>query len=71
LFSLSNGDKLQLKVFDLQGKLLRNESLGFFDHGEHRYTFYRNGLHPGIYFYRLESGNGEILQGKMAIGDKR
>lgn len=71
LFSLSNGDNLQLKVFDLQGKLLRNESLGFFDHGEHRHTFYRNGLHPGIYFYRLESGNGEILQGKMAIGDKR
>ncbi len=71
LFSFSKGDDLHLNVFDTQGKLVRNESMGYFESGEQRYTFQRQNLHPGIYFYRLESGNGEILQGKMAIGDKR
>ncbi|MFK8010345.1 MAG: T9SS type A sorting domain-containing protein [Saprospiraceae bacterium] len=55
-------DQIQLNVYDLTGRLIRTSS-----HTENQFSFYRNQLLSGMYFYTLEGNGAMISSGKITV----
>jgi Leucine-rich repeat (LRR) protein len=70
-YQLTEGaDKVILRVFDLQGKLVRIQSDLVTSEGNQEYSFQRNGLASGTYFYTVNvqtTSGSQIFKGKMLI----
>jgi len=58
-------DKIFFRIFDVNGKLLREDLIINSD----TYTFYRNNLSCGMYFYQIVSNNEFIGNGKFIIAE--
>lgn len=56
------GSRLQLRLFDALGQPLRQELFS----GQ-EYQFQRNGLPPGLYFFRIETEDGRAASGKLLL----
>lgn len=54
-FALPRADVLQLKVYDVLGRLAATHDLGRLEAGTHAVRFDGSSLASGVYFYRLES----------------
>jgi uncharacterized protein (DUF1501 family) len=52
----SNGDRIQIKVFDTLGREIRTLADGVYSMGEHEVVFDADGLPSGTYYYRMQSG---------------
>jgi len=70
-FQLTKPAHVVLKIFDVQGKLVKTINNNFVSAGEHRYIWdARNEadqrISSGIYFYRLQTDN-MLLSGKMLL----
>lgn len=67
-FGLPTADVVTLEVFDVTGRmvtrLINNESL---QSGQHRAIFDASALTSGMYIYRLTTGSGYNLSGKMML----
>ena len=58
----SNFNNVQLQVFDVTGKMVREET-----HVESSFIFYKENLTSGIYFYKIKDGNVLLGTGKFVI----
>ncbi len=54
-FSTSESGSVSLKVYNLLGQQVRTLINGFVEAGTHAVKFNAEGLHSGLYFYKLES----------------
>lgn len=54
-FTLVNGGKAVLKLYNLQGRLITEIANDTYPAGKSTITFDNKGLAPGIYFYQIES----------------
>lgn len=63
-FALPSRELVQLKVYDLTGKLVSTLIDEIESAGEHTITFHSNKLSSGMYIYQLKAGN-KILSKKM------
>ena len=58
----ANFQLIQMNLYDLTGRLIRTTT-----HSENQFSFYRNQLLSGMYFYTL-SGDGKIISsGKLSV----
>ena len=58
-FNIKN---INLQVFDVMGKMVREET-----HANSTFTFYKKNLSSGIYFYKINNGNTLLGNGKIII----
>jgi hypothetical protein len=58
----SNLKNINLQVFDVMGKMVREET-----HTDSTFTFYKKNLSSGIYFYKIRNGNILLGHGKLVI----
>ncbi|MXN90750.1 T9SS type A sorting domain-containing protein [Flavobacterium sp. Sd200] len=65
-FTLINGGKAVLKLYNTQGRFIREIANENYAPGTNTITFESKGLAPGIYFYQIES-NGLKQARKMVI----
>jgi aminopeptidase N len=65
-FQLEKAGQVEIELFDITGKRIKEISNGFMNNGSHRLSMDVQGLNPGIYFYNLTS-NGESVTGKMVV----
>lgn len=56
-FSLYQGSDISLKVFDSQGKFVRDIASGYFNAGEYEFKFDASNFASGIYYYEFKSNN--------------
>jgi uncharacterized protein (DUF1501 family) len=63
----SNGDRLQLRVYDSLGRELRILAAGTVSPGEHEVVFDAGDLPAGIYYYRLESGAFQQIESMLLV----
>ena len=52
-FSLENTSYIELKIFDITGKLIKTLYSGIVHSGEHSCRFFSNGLPSGVYLYKI------------------
>ncbi|MBI4929859.1 MAG: T9SS type A sorting domain-containing protein [Bacteroidetes bacterium] len=68
VFSINNlkeqSKPFSLSLVDMFGREVRKATI---EMNADEFTFYRNGLHAGIYFYRLENDTQIISSGKLII----
>lgn len=55
----SNGGKVQIRLFDIHGKLTKTILNINYQQGYHTYSFKRNGLVPGLYFLVIQEKSGQ------------
>ncbi len=58
----SNTKNINLQVFDVMGKMVREET-----HVNSTFSFYKKNLSNGIYFYKIKNGNVLLGNGKLVI----
>lgn len=67
-FELPSEQQVTLRVYDIMGRLVAtlsdNQS---FSAGTHRLQFDASQLSSGVYLYRMQTGNGHTLSGKMML----
>lgn len=56
-FDLVSGGKGSIKLYNSQGRLIKEIATGTFDTGHNTVRFDSTGIAPGIYLYQLTSGN--------------
>ncbi|NQS97735.1 MAG: T9SS type A sorting domain-containing protein [candidate division Zixibacteria bacterium] len=56
VFSLKTGMKIEMNVYDIQGRLCGRLAEGFYPQGEHTVNWNAAGLSSGIYFCKLAAG---------------
>ncbi len=56
-YSVDMGTDIKIKVYDVKGNLVKTLVNGYKAPGKYTVSFSRNGLTPGIYYYRIESDN--------------
>jgi hypothetical protein len=61
-FALPEAGEARVTVVDLQGRLVREVASGSFDAGRHDVRLSGSALQAGIYFARLETANGSVVQ---------
>jgi len=66
-FSSETGSDYSLKIFEITGRKVMSNDIGFYSAGEHRFQFSRGGLKPGIYIYHLKNSSGETGNGGFII----
>ncbi|KAF0140465.1 MAG: hypothetical protein FD122_2480 [Stygiobacter sp.] len=66
-FSLKDGGKISLKVYDVLGKEVANLADGVFEAGRHEAAFDGSNLASGIYFYRLVTPSATITKKMMLM----
>jgi PKD repeat protein len=69
-FRLNNTAQVKISVYDGKGQLLVIVSDNEFNAGTHKAVIHRNGLQPGVYFYRMEVFGDQIStqkNGKIII----
>ena len=65
-FQLDASAGVQLNLYDIYGRLVRNIEAGTFSPGIHSASFSVDGLSPGVYVYILHAGN-DVLTRKMMV----
>lgn len=55
-FQLNSDGEASLKIYDINGSLIKIVSEGFFKAGFHKVVFDAKGLPSGMYFYQLQQG---------------
>jgi chitodextrinase len=68
-FSLYGNQQIRLTIIDSQGRVIRTESLGELQTGEQSVTIHREGLPPGLYFFKLENEQGKNATGRLVVED--
>lgn len=74
-FAVPNLSRAALEMYDVQGRVVRTMDLGLQAPGEQRVMVSREGLGPGLYFYRLRTADPltgaarETLNGRMLVLD--
>ncbi|KQC14042.1 MAG: hypothetical protein APR63_06330 [Desulfuromonas sp. SDB] len=63
-FTQPNAGNLNFSVYDLSGRMIERPLEGFQAEGGHSITL--TGYRPGVYFYRMRSGEGEWI-GKFQV----
>lgn len=58
-----------IDVFDISGKRIASQKQGYFPAGKNQFVWNRNQLEPGIYFYKLTSGEGLTGSGRFIIAE--
>ncbi|MGH1365105.1 MAG: T9SS type A sorting domain-containing protein [Calditrichia bacterium] len=56
-FRMARAGAVELNLYDLGGRLVRNLTTGFFTAGEHTIKVSASNLTSGVYIYTLQSGN--------------
>jgi hypothetical protein len=56
-FRLPEAARVQLDVYDVQGRMRLRQDLGVLDAGDQSYSFSGKGLGTGLYLYRLQMVN--------------
>lgn len=56
-FALPKSSKLELRVYDILGRVVAELAAGTFNAGSHKITFDARHLASGIYFYKLQVGD--------------
>ena len=68
-FTTSKAGPVSIRLFDLSGRLVRRlQDQRWIEAGPHELRFDRNGLPPGIYLYRIESGT-TAASGRVVVMD--
>lgn len=67
-FTLSQSENVILKVFDMNGRLIKTLTDNVFEEGEHQIEFNAEKINAGIYFLQFQSG--EIFQTEKLIVTK-
>jgi|GEM_PF-4120640 len=57
-FHLPETENVHLKLIDVNGRIVREKSLGVLAAGRHNYQLNAKSLTSGVYFYRIETGSG-------------
>jgi len=65
-FSLPKSGNVELKVYDIQGRVVNTLMNGWQNVGEQRVRFDGKALQSGVYVYRLIDGNQKSV-GKMML----
>ncbi len=63
----SNGNHVQIKVFDTTGKEVRTLVDGILSAGDHDISFDAEGLPSGTYYYRMQSGNFQEVKAMILL----
>lgn len=53
VFELDNAQSVQVRVFDITGRLVKEFTPGFFNAGRNQFTLNSGGLSSGMYFYQI------------------
>lgn len=61
-YELPFADYIEINLYDIQGRLVKNVESGFRKSGRHKVNLQFSNLHSGLYFYRLETGNRTITK---------
>jgi hypothetical protein len=56
-FALPEAAKVQIRVFDITGRLVEHLTDGFYAAGTHRVTFNASSLPSGLYFARIQAND--------------
>ncbi len=59
-FEIAHGSHVRLDLFDTCGRLVKTLINGWVDAGEHQTLFSGQDLTPGMYFYRLQTGESVL-----------
>lgn len=65
-FQLKYSTRIKLRVYDINGHLIKTIVDGFRDAGKHNVSFHADNLASGLYFYRLKTDQ-QTLTGKMLL----
>jgi hypothetical protein len=65
-FELAESTEIEIRIFDLQGRLVKTLFNNFAAKGKNMLTFNRLALISGTYFVRIESG-GNVLKSKKFV----
>ncbi len=68
-FKSNKSAHYKMEIFDISGKLVKSENIGFYPAGRHNFTFNRGGLDSGIYLFQLKNSLEETSYGKFIISD--
>ncbi|HZY09526.1 MAG TPA: DUF1501 domain-containing protein [Bacteroidota bacterium] len=63
----SNGDPVQIRVFDTLGREIRTLVEEIFSPGEHSVVFNAEDLPAGIYYYRMQSGSFQQIRSMQLV----
>lgn len=66
-FGIEESDKVEIRLFDMQGKFIRILKRGNFSEGTHSAEVNLSGIPSGIYFYQLKSASGFSKTKKMIV----
>lgn len=66
-FSLAETQRISLKVYSIAGREIQTIADGSFPAGIHQINFDASSFASGIYFYKLETAEGNILTQKMTL----
>jgi hypothetical protein len=62
LVNAGNSEPLNIRLYSIQGRLIKSKSVEIEYSGKHRYTLPVNGLAAGIYIIRVKTGNRIITR---------
>ena len=54
--TLNESAKVSYQIFDLSGRMIANNEIGYYEQGDHTMTFSANGLASGSYIIRVQAG---------------
>jgi uncharacterized protein (DUF1501 family) len=63
----SNGDPIEVRVYDALGRLVRTLASGSFPAGEHEVVFEAGDLPAGTYYCRMQSGDFQQIQSMLLV----
>ena len=66
-FNLPAGSNVRLEVYDILGRLVESQDLGFFSSGEGRYEFDGSALSSGVYLYRISTASASQTRKMMLV----
>ncbi len=66
-FTLARSTRVQLKLYDITGRLVQTGDLGTRAAGEHHQNISLNGLASGIYFAELAGENSDVARTKIML----
>jgi hypothetical protein len=55
-FNLLKSEKVSIKIFDLNGRLIKTLADNTFEEGEHQVELNADEVNPGIYFLQIQTG---------------
>lgn len=67
IFESSSRADYTFDVFDITGKVISSEHLGYFPSGKHHFIFNQGEMQPGVYIYQLKNSNGNRGSGRFIV----